>query len=200
MSTSSTFLLTLIVIYFANTTVPVDTISPFTAGTSLIGPFVNRLKDSSGPLTYKFDHVDSNGFTLIAENKRYSGCLWLCKAPRTTYQDLCVSMWDSRWNCPRRNLTQFEKWTQIVFSSEHNCKQITIHLYAAYRHSKSIQYKHFAEDIDYLLREHNHLNGCRVQSTLYSFEFERGPSINMGNFGSSEDSPQALTLVQLHLF
>ena len=199
MSTSSTFLLTLIVIYSAITTVPVDTISPFTVGTSLIGPFINRLKGSSGPLTYKFDHVDANGFTLVAENKRYSGCLWLCKHPYTTYQDLCVATWVNDWYCLRKNLTQFEKWTRIAFSAENSCKQITIHLYAAYRHSKGIQYKHFAEDIDYLLREHNHLNGCRVQSTLYSYELGRRPPPPFG-YGVPDETPQALTLAQLHFF
>ena len=201
MSTSITFLLTLIVIYTSITTVPVYTISPFTVGTSLIGPFVSRLKGSSGPLTYKFCHVDVNGLTMIAEEKRYYRCLWLCKHPHTIYEDLCVSFWDNKWACPRKNLTQFETWTKITFSAENNCTQITSHLYATYRHSKGIQYKHFAEDIDYLLQELNHLNGCRVQSTLYSFEFERQPDIQRCHgCRPVEDFPQAVTTVRLHFF
>jgi hypothetical protein len=91
MSKSATFLLALIVIYTSIITVPVYTINPFTFGITLIGPFVERFKESIGPLTYKFDRVDPNGFTMIAEKKRSGRFLWLVKDFRTTLEDTCVS-------------------------------------------------------------------------------------------------------------
>ena len=200
MFASTTFLFASIVVYISIATVPVYTISPFTVGTSLIDPFVKRLNGSIGPLKYKFEKVESNGFTMIAEKKRHSRCLWICKDSRTIYQDLCVSMWANTWDCKRKNLTQFEKWTRITFSAENNCKQITNHLYAAYRHSRGIKYKNFAEDIGYLLREYDHLYECHVQSTLHSNEFERGRPLMCQGCSGSDDWPQAVTQVQLHFF
>jgi hypothetical protein len=113
---------------------------------------------------------------------------------------MIIGWCNNNWNCPRKNLTQIEKWTKISFSAENNCKQITSHLYATYRYSKGIKYKNFAEDIEYFLRQHNHLYECRVQTTLYSFELERESAIACNHCSGSNDWPQAITVVKLHLF
>lgn len=126
------------------------------------------LKDSSGPLTYKFHSHSYNDFTMIAQRKRSVECLWVCKHYGSNQEYTCdysTSNYLSKkeiWNCTRKEMNEIEKWTKIIFSAKNGCKLITSHLYALYRYSNQIRYNNFAGDIKYFLQQHEDFYHCQV--------------------------------------